>query len=133
VNSRVERNTLPEDNIKTAAKVIISEKTQALKGTQTTSNGLIYWTDGSRLENSKVECTAVWRVNENEQWQDETYHLWKEKEVFDAECYAISEAVCMSAVRSDHEELEKSPISPTPLQRYGGSSIQDQVQDTVLP
>jgi hypothetical protein len=55
---------------------------------------------------------VVWKVKEEEEWKSEKYHLEKEKGVFDAECYTISEVVRMAAVSSDREELKKVTIFP---------------------
>jgi hypothetical protein len=106
----VERNTLKEYEAKAEAKVIISEKKQALKEANVISDRLVYLTDRSSLDDIRVRCPVAWREQEDEEWNSERYHLGKEKQVFDAECYAILEELKLVAVRSDYEKVTKVMI-----------------------
>jgi hypothetical protein len=51
IEGRREQNTLPEFELLAEAKVYILDKKEALKFAETREEGLIFWTDGSRLEN----------------------------------------------------------------------------------
>jgi len=52
--------------------------------------GLVCWTDGARKDDESVGCVAVW----NEvKWNKRRVHLGRQKKAFDAEMYAMSEAV----------------------------------------
>ena len=46
------------------------------------------WTDGSRLEDGRVGAACVWRTREGS-WEGKRFHLGDNKEVFDAEVFAI--------------------------------------------
>ena len=48
------------------------------------------WTDGSRLEGGAVGVACVWR--ERETWSGHRFFLGNNKEVFDAETFAIYQA-----------------------------------------
>ena len=49
------------------------------------------WTDGSRLEGGAVGAACVWR--EGETWSGHRFFLGTNKEVFDAETFAIYQAL----------------------------------------
>ena len=50
------------------------------------------WTDGSRLGNGRVGAACAWRTRERS-WEDKRFHLGDNKEVFDAEVFAIYQAL----------------------------------------
>ena len=65
------------------------------------------WTDGSRLEGGSVGAACVWR--EGETWSGHRFFLGNNKEVFDAETFAIYQAL-----RSSDESLATTiQCSPT--------------------
>ena len=49
------------------------------------------WTDGSQLDDGRVGAACVWRTQEG--WTGRRYHLGTNKEVFDAEAFAIYQAL----------------------------------------
>ena len=49
------------------------------------------WIDGSRLENRRVGAAFVWRSGGH--WAGRRFHLGTNKEVFDAEVFAIYQAL----------------------------------------
>ena len=51
----------------------------------------IFWTDGSRLSNKRVGAAIVWQLPSG--WVGRRYHLGNNKEVFDAEVFAIYQAL----------------------------------------
>ena len=57
------------------------------------------WTDGSRLENGKVGAAAVWW--EEGRWRDAGTFLGTNKEVFDAEVFAILQAIRLLDARGE--------------------------------
>jgi hypothetical protein len=59
---------------------------------------------------------VVWRDQEEGEWESERYHLGEETDVFNMECYAISEGVRMAAVSSEYKEVTKVTIFSTPPQ-----------------
>jgi hypothetical protein len=87
VNGKVEENTLLEYVLKAEAKIEILDKKNALKEVHVPKDQLVYWTDGSRLDDMRVGCAVVWK--EGNEWRNERYHLRTKKEVYDTKCYAI--------------------------------------------
>ena len=49
------------------------------------------WTDGSRLDSGAVGAACAWQTEEG--WTGRRFHLGTNKEVFDAEVYAIYQAL----------------------------------------
>ena len=88
---RYEGITLPEVKKRLEGKVIIQEEEQAFREANEKREGLVLWTDGSRKEDEWVGCTVVWK--EEGRWDKRKVHLGRQKEAFDAEMYAMSEAV----------------------------------------
>jgi len=85
-----ERTTLPEIKKRLKGQVIIQEEEQALEEARKERDGLVLWTDGSKKEDEWVGCAVVWK---EERWNKRRVHLGRQKEAFDAEMYAMSEAV----------------------------------------
>ena len=48
------------------------------------------WTDGSRLDNGRMGAECTWR---NRSWEGKPFHLGDDKEVFDADVFAIYQAL----------------------------------------
>jgi ribonuclease HI len=88
---RYEGTTLPESRKRLKGQVIIQDEEQALEEAKKERDGLVLWTDGSRTEDEWVGCTVVWEGKER--WNKRRVHLGRQKEAFDAEMYAMSEAV----------------------------------------
>jgi len=87
---RYEGTTLPEITKRLQGQVIIQEEEQELEEARKERDGLVLWTDGSRKKDEWVGCAVVW---EEEGRNKRRVHLGREKEAFDAEMYAIPEAV----------------------------------------
>jgi len=85
-----ERTTLPEIKKRLKGQVIIQEEEQALEEARKEREDLVLWTDGSRKKDEWVGCAVVWT---EERWNKRRVHLGRQKEAFDAEMYAMSEAV----------------------------------------
>jgi ribonuclease HI len=88
---RYEGTTLPEVKKRLQGQVIIQDEEQALEEVKKERDGLVMWTDGSRKEDEWVGCAVVWE--EGGRWNKGRVHLCRQKEAFDAEMYAMSEAV----------------------------------------
>lgn len=90
--TEVERVT-PRRNTKTKGIIIAQPKEiarrTALEWDETTS--LTLWTDGSRLDEGRVGSGVAWK--EGNEHVGKSYHLGIRKEVFDAELFAVMEAV----------------------------------------
>jgi len=85
-----EGTTLPEVKKRLKGQVIIQDEEQALEEARKKREGLVLWTDGSRKEDEWVGRAVVWK---EERWNKRRVHLGRQKEAFDTEMYAMSEAV----------------------------------------
>ena len=81
------------------------------------------WTDGSRLEDGKVGAECAWRTQEGI-WEGRRFHLGDNKEVFDAEVFAIYQAlrVFESRNRSGRRFAVFSDCQPA-IQRVGSDAL----------
>jgi len=86
-----ERTTLSTERRSLKGKVIIQGEKQAMVEAKRERDGLVFWTDGSRKEDEWVGCAVVWK--EEGRWKRRRIHLGRQKEAFDAEMYAMSEAM----------------------------------------
>jgi len=84
-----EKSVLPLDRRFLKGKVMIQKGEQATKEAEQERSGLVFWTDGLRRENECVGCAVIWK---DDKWRKRRVHLGQQKEAFDAEMYAISEA-----------------------------------------
>jgi ribonuclease HI len=86
---------ISETPVMVTGKITIKDKESAAEdgGKASNSTGAIF-TNGSRMDSGYVGCSVVWR-QPNGEWRKEKYHLGKRKEIYDAELYAISEAVTL--------------------------------------
>jgi ribonuclease HI len=66
--------------------------------------GLLFWTDGLRREDEWVGCAVLWK---EERWNKRRVHLGRQKEAFDAEMYAASEAVKIADEICEKKEVRK--------------------------
>jgi len=87
---RYEYVTLPESQQSLGGQVIIQKEKLAKAEAELDREGLVLWTDGSRKEDEWVGCAVMWK---EERWEKRREHLSRQKEAFDAEIHAISEAV----------------------------------------
>ena len=65
----------------------IDEEGPALETAQCWRARGIIWTDGSRLDSGAVGAACTWQSSEG--WEGRRFHLGNNKEVFDAEVFAI--------------------------------------------
>ena len=71
--------------------------------------------DGSRDEQRRVGCAAVWRDSEgSDGWKERKVHLGCNKEVYDAELYGIAEALKIAKRRRLWESV---------MQRHSGPAL----------
>jgi len=86
-----ELTTLPGVKKRLKWQVMIQEEELALEEAKKEREGLVLWPDGARKEDEWVGCTVVWE--EGRRWNKRRVHLGRQKETFEAEMYAMSEAV----------------------------------------
>ena len=72
-------------------RTAIEKKKEAVNTTRGHRLANTVWTDGSRLESKRVEAAFVWRSPVG--WPGHRPHLGSNKEVFDAEVFAIYRAL----------------------------------------
>jgi len=87
--------------------VIIQEEEQALEEARKEREGLLLWTDGLRKEDKWVGCAVVWK---EERWNKRRVHLGRQKEAFDVELYAMSEAMRIAEEISNKKEVRRVTI-----------------------
>ena len=84
-------------------EVFVDSKEEALRTAQEWADQeRAVWTDGSRLDNGRVG--AAWAWLQNGEWREGGIFLGTNKEVFDAEVYAICEAVNLLDRREEREQ-----------------------------
>jgi len=99
--------TLPEVKKRLKGQVIIQDEEQALEEAKREREGLVLWTDGSRKEDEWVGCAVAWK---EERWSKRRVHLGRQKEAFDAEMYAMSEAVKIADEICGRKEVRRVTI-----------------------
>ncbi len=55
--------------------------------------GLVLWTDGSKLDQGQAAAAVCWEDKLAAKWRERSIFLWRNKEILDAELWAISEAL----------------------------------------
>jgi hypothetical protein len=93
INSRHGIEPIERTNDTVRGTVNIQNRQTATETAQdaSTQPGNIF-TDGSRLESGYVGGSVVWKTATGE-WKRHRYHLGNRKEIFDAELFALSEAL----------------------------------------
>jgi ribonuclease HI len=87
--------TLPKEGLELRGIVHVQEQENA----ETTAFGwdererLTFWTDGSRQDDKSVGAAVVWLDGENGTYQSRGTYLGRNKEIGDAELFALGEAV----------------------------------------
>lgn len=71
--------------------ISIKDKGPAAETAKLWRNRDTVWTGGSQLDNGEVGAACVWKAEEG--WKGQRFHLGNNKEVFDAEVFAIYRAL----------------------------------------
>ena len=79
-------------NTELPLQVALQARQEALQEAQKDRDGIVFWTDGSRLDTGK-EGSAVWFEKKSDKWQKKRRYLGENKDSFDAELWAISYSV----------------------------------------
>jgi len=103
-----ERTTLPMEKRCLKGNVKIQDEEQALEEAKLERDGLDFWTDGSRKEDEWVRCAVVWE--EEGRWKQRRVHLGRQKEVFDTEMYAMSEAMKIADEMAKQKEVTRVTV-----------------------
>lgn len=86
-------------------EVIIGHKEQALKEDEKYRTGLTLWTDGSKLDQGCAGAAVSWKDKRLNHWKEKSVFLRKNKEILDAELWAISEALVIAT-----KEMQNSKV-----------------------
>jgi ribonuclease HI len=100
-----ETTTLLKNRKSLKDKVFILEEEEAKREARKERDGLDVWTDGSRKEDEWVGCAVVWK--KDGRWEKRRVHLGRQKEAFDAELYAVSQAKKIGEEISEKEEVRR--------------------------
>ena len=90
----------PVENMKVdrfTGEIVIQPKKEAIKEAKKYRAGLVMWTDGSKLDHGRVGTAVCWREKVRDLWKEKNFFLCKNKEVLDAELWAISDALDIAA------------------------------------
>jgi hypothetical protein len=103
-----EWTTLPEIKKSLKGKVIMLEEEKGLEDARNEREDLVLWTDGLRKEDEWTGCAVVWE--EDQGWGKRRIHLCRQKEAYDAEMNAMSEAVKIAEEISKSQEVMRVMI-----------------------
>ena len=74
-------------------QVIIKSKKEAIEEAKKNNSGLVLWTDGSKLDQGPAAAAVCWEEKSSAKWKEKSIFLGKNKEILDAELWAILEAL----------------------------------------
>ena len=77
-------------------QVVVQPRQAALQEAKENREGMIFWTDGSRLDSGRSGSAVVWLDTNSNKWQEKQRYLGEKKDSFDAELWAISDALEMT-------------------------------------
>ena len=97
-------------------RIVVEEREEALRRAMGWKGPDTVWTDGSRQETGEVRAACVWETPGG--WTGQRYHLATNKEVFDAEVFAIYRA--LGTIERDRSEDASTRFSSTPHQPLPG-------------
>jgi len=103
-----ERMIISTEKRRLKGEVIIQDEEQALVEAKLEREGLVLWTDGARKEDEWVGCAVVWK--EEGRWKKRRIHLGRQKEAFDAEMYAMSEAMKVADEMAETKEVTRVTV-----------------------
>lgn len=85
-------------------QVIIEPAEKAVKEAKNPPAGKILWTDGSKLDSGKSGAGVVWKDLRTNKWQQKRHYLGTRKEPYDAELWALSDAleIAIKETRNTH-------------------------------
>ncbi len=90
-------------------KLSYSQKKEALEEAKKYRTGLVMWTDGSKLDHGRAGAAVCWREKALDSWKEKSVFLGKNKEVLDAELWAISDALDIAAKKTLN--ITKVPVT----------------------
>ena len=83
-------------------RFVVEKKEEALRTAKEWDQPDTVWTDGSRQEDGAVGAACAWRSREGE-WTGRRFQLGRNKEVFDAEVFAVWQALRALEQRNERD------------------------------
>ena len=77
-------------------QVAVQPRKKALQEAKKDRDSIVFWTDGLRLDTGKARLAVVWLKKKSDKWQEKRRYLGENKESFDVELWAISDALELS-------------------------------------
>lgn len=81
-------------------QIVIQLKREAIQEAKKNRDGIVLWTDGSRLDFGKVGAAVVWFDKWLDKWQEKRRFLGEHKDSFDAELWSISDALVLGTKKT---------------------------------
>lgn len=76
-------------------EIVLQPRQEAIQEAKRNQDGLIFWTDGSRSDKGKVGAAIVWFDRRLGKWQEKRRFLRENKDPYDAELWAIADALVL--------------------------------------
>ena len=87
----------PVENLRSAAPfpgdTVIERKEKAIEQAKKSQVGTVFWTGRSKLDTGNVRAAVTWRDKDLDRWKEMSVFLGKNKEILDAELWAIAMAL----------------------------------------
>ncbi len=77
-------------DVRGCVNVIIEGKKKALEEAKKYRAGYVFWVDGSKLSRGNAGAAMCWKGKERDGWKNSSIFLGKNKEIIDAELWAIA-------------------------------------------
>ena len=94
-----------------SGKIVIQPKKNALEEARKYRAGLVMWTDGSKLDHGtgRVGAAVCWKEKTLDSWKEKSVFLGRNKEILDAELWAILEALDIAA--KETRNMANAPVT----------------------
>lgn len=114
-------------------QLIIEPPEKAIRDAKNPQTGKVFWTDGSKLESRKSGAGVVWKDSQTDKWQQKRHYLGTRKEPYDAELWALSDAleIALQETRYTHDMTisistdSKAAIENIKVAKSGGLAVRD--------
>lgn len=123
-------------------QVVVQLRKEALQDAKKEREVMVLWTDGSRSDTGKAGSAVVWLDKMSDKWQEKRRYSGENKDSFDAELWAISDALEISIKKTrnanpttvtvftgSHAAIGKTV---NPKVRPGGGAVRDLIYQNAL-
>lgn len=116
----------PVENLGSAVpfpgEIVKERKEKAIEQAKKYQVGTFFWTDGSKLDTGNVGAAITWRDKNREEWKEMSVFLGKNKEILDAELWAI--AMALEAAKRETRGNFRAPLTVFTDSREALTTIQ---------